>query len=427
MHATVERPFFVRVWLGAIAASVVTFVAMLIVYHARATPYDNYVILANAFLHGHVWVDTPGPWIDALTYQGRQYIIEGPLPAVLLVPAVAIWGLGTNQTLLSYILTALAIGAGWGLAARLGVPWRSRLLLVLFLLLGTDLFFCGIFGDVWYIAHVSAVCFTLFALLELTGRKRAWIVLVFAVCAALSRFSLVLAIPVYIFVLMYGATPEERRGRAVSIFSIGVIAAALWLRYNHERWGVWYDIGYTAWYHQDPAGQASGSPFSLDYLPMQLYAFFVYPPVLFRGWPYVGVTQWATALPFTSPALILAFFARRPPRLGPRVVGSRRARRGAELPLLRRRIHTIWNAACTRLRALLVCADVSGFAARRALVGRRAVSVLGACRRLGILVLDNVRPSRLNDLLDRHGQLLATLVALLLAFAAAHGRSTRVR
>ncbi len=131
----------------------------------------------------------------------------------MLVPAVAIWGLGTNQTLLSYILTALAIGAGWGLAARLGVPWRSRLLLVLFLLLGTDLFFCGIFGDVWYIAHVSAVCFTLFALLELTGRKRAWIVLVFAVCAALSRFSLVLAIPVYIFVLMYGATPEERRGR----------------------------------------------------------------------------------------------------------------------------------------------------------------------------------------------------------------------
>ncbi len=312
MHATVERPFFVRVWLGAIAATIVTFVAMLIVYHARATPYNNYVILANAILHGHVWVVTPGPWIDALVYQGRQYIIEGPLPAILLVPAVAIWGLGANQSLLSYILTALAIGAGWGLAARLGVPWRSRLLLVLFLLLGTDLFFCGIFGDVWYIAHVSAVCFTLFALLELTGKKRAWIVLVFAVCAAFSRFSLVLAIPVYIFVLMYGATPEERRGRMMSILSIGVIAAALWLRYNQERWGVWYDIGYAAWYHQDPVGQPFGSPFSINYLPMQLYAFFLYPPMFFRGWPYVGVTQWATGLPFTSPALILAFFARRP-------------------------------------------------------------------------------------------------------------------
>jgi len=312
LHAIVERPFFVRIWLGAIAATLVTFVAMLIVDHAHATPYDNYVILANALLHGHVWVDTPGPWIDALTYGGHQYVIEGPMPALLLVPAVAIWGLSTNQTLLSNMLTAFAVGAGWGLAARLGVPWRSRLLLVLFLLLGTDLFFCGIFGDVWYVAHVSAVCFTLFALLELTGKKRAWLVILWAVCATFSRFSLVLAIPVYIFVLMYDGTAEQRRARLTSIATVGIVAAALWLRYNHQRWGVWYDIGYTQWYHQDPAGQPVGSPFSLDYLPMQLYAFFLYPPLIYRGWPYVGVTQWATGLPFTSPALILAFFARRP-------------------------------------------------------------------------------------------------------------------
>jgi hypothetical protein len=298
--------------LGAILTTIVTFVAMLIVYHARATSYNNYVLLASAILHGHVWVASPGAWIDALTYQGRQYIIEGPFPAILLVPAVAIWGLNTNQALLSYILTSLATGAAWGLAARLGVPWRSRLLLVLFLLLGTDLFFCGIFGDVWYLAHVSAVCFTLFALLELTGKKRAWIVLLFAVCAAFSRFSLVLAIPVYIFVLMYDGTPEQRRARATSIFSIGVIAAGLWLRYNRLRWGLWYDIGYTAWFHQDTAGQPVGSPFSLAYLPMQLYAFFLYPPVMYRGFPYLGVTQWATGLPFTSPALFLAFLARRP-------------------------------------------------------------------------------------------------------------------
>lgn len=312
MHATVERPVFVRIWLGAIIATIVTFVAMAIVYYGHPTPYNNYVILASALLHGHVWVQTPGPWIDALTYQGKQYIIEGPFPAILLLPAVAIWGANTNQSLASFIITAIAMGAGWGLAARLGVPWRSRILLSLFLLLGTDMFFCGIFGDVWYIAHVTAACLTLLALLELTGKKRAWLIMLFAVCAAFSRFSLVLAIPVYIFLLMYEATPEQRRARITSILGIGVIAAGIWVRYNRDRWGVWYDVGYTAWYHQDPAGKPFGSPFSLDYLPMQLYAFFVYPPVLYRTWPYVGFTQWATALPFTSPALILAFFARRP-------------------------------------------------------------------------------------------------------------------
>ena len=301
-------------WLSAGAVAIVTLGALTIVWFGHATPYNNYVWLADAFLHGHVDVLAP-PYIDALPLGGYRYIIEGPLPAILLLPFVAIRHLDTNQTILSWLLCAIATAAGWELARRLGVPWRSRIVLTLFLLFGTDLFFCGVFGDVWFLAHVSAVCFTLLALVELVGRRRAWLVTLWAACAFESRFSLVLAVPVYVYLLATDVTPQERRERLASVFAVGVIVAALWVLYNRARWGLWYDIGYTAWYHHDDAGQPVGSPFQLKHLPMQLFAFFVMPPIVLRTWPYLVPSDLGTALEFTSPGLVLAFFARRPVKL----------------------------------------------------------------------------------------------------------------
>ncbi|MBV8600344.1 MAG: hypothetical protein JO359_02145, partial [Candidatus Eremiobacteraeota bacterium] len=121
-------------WLGGVAVFLLTFAAMFVAW-PHATPYNNYVYLADAFLHRTVAVDTP-PYIDALLYRGERYIIEGPFPAVLLLPFVAIWHLQTNQTILSWALAALAATAGWELARRFGVPLRSRIVLWLFLVFG---------------------------------------------------------------------------------------------------------------------------------------------------------------------------------------------------------------------------------------------------------------------------------------------------
>jgi hypothetical protein len=75
---------------------------------------------------------------------------------------------------------------------------------------------------------------------------------------------------------------------------------------------VWYDIGYTEWYHQDSAGAPAGSPFQLRYLPYQLWSFFVQAPSFQSAWPYAIPGYGGVALTWTSPALVLALFARRP-------------------------------------------------------------------------------------------------------------------
>ncbi len=292
----------------AVYAGAAAFFFTLLLSHFRSTPYNNYVLLADALLHGHTWITWPGAYIDALAYHGRHYVIEAPLPALLLLPYVAISGTAANQTLLALILAGIAVGAAWALGERLGVSNGANAWICVFLLAGTDLAWCAMLGDVWFIAHVSAVCFTMLALVEVCGKRRGWLIALWAVCAAESRFTLALAIPVYAAML----AADERGRRALPAFGTVLCAAAgLWLWYNLARWGTLTDVGYTTWYHQDQAGMPSGSPFRVMYLPYELWSFFVQYPQ-FGGAPWIRPSYSGIALTWTSPALIYALWARRP-------------------------------------------------------------------------------------------------------------------
>jgi hypothetical protein len=296
---------------SAYVAALVAFVVTAFVSQIRPTPYNNYVLLAQAFLHGRAWIDWPGAYIDALQYAGRYYVIEAPLPAILLLPFTAIFGAQTNQTLLAVVLAAVSVGAAWELGERFGLRPSANAWIGAFLLAGTDLLWCATLGDVWFIAHVSAVAFTLLTLVELAGKRRGWLVALFAACAFESRFSMVLALPAYAYLLL---VPRRRTTELLPFTSVLMAVGALWVLYNRVRWGTWSDIGYTTWYHQDQAGMPYGSPFRLIYLPYQAWSFFVQQPTRLAAFPWLRPEYSGVALTWTSPALILAFFARTPVR-----------------------------------------------------------------------------------------------------------------
>ncbi|MHB8442498.1 MAG: hypothetical protein ACYDBM_10755 [Candidatus Tyrphobacter sp.] len=298
----------------SVFAGIIAGVFTLVVSHGRSTPYDNYVLLAQAVLQGHVWIHWPGAFIDALPYNGLYYVIEAPFPAILLLPFVAIFG-GANQTLLAVALAAVAVGAAWKLGERFGLRPATNAWICAFLLAGTDLLWCAMLGDVWFVAHVGAVCFTFLALVELAGKRRPWLVMLWAACAFESRFSLVLAVPVYVALMVAEARASERARVIASAAAVLVPVAILWIAYNELRWGTWSDIGYSAWYHQDQAGLPYGSPFRLQYLGYQLRSFFVQLPSWTPVFPWLVPGMSGVALTWTSPALLLAFFARKPTRL----------------------------------------------------------------------------------------------------------------
>ncbi len=298
----------------AVVAGLIAFAVTALLSHLRPTPYNNFVLLAQALLSGHAWIDWPGAYIDALPYNGHYFIIEAPLPAILLMPFVALLHGQTNQTALAAVLAAITIGATWELGERLGVRRSSIAWICAFFLAGTDLLWCAMLGDVWFIAHVSACCFTMLALLELSGKQRGWLVALFAACAVESRFSMILVLPVYAYLLTAGTPRAPAVRRLVSFGAALLPVAILWILYNEARWGTWNDIGYTAWYHQDQAGMPTGSPFRFEYLPSELWSFFVALPAFLPAYPWMRAEYSGVALTWTSPALLLAFLARSPAR-----------------------------------------------------------------------------------------------------------------
>ena len=305
--------------MNALLAGLLGAIIALACAHGRATPYDNYVLLADALLHGHIWIDPtwPGPSIDAVQFEGHRYIVNDPLPALLILPLVAVFGLSANQTLLACLLCGVAVGAAWALLARLGLRAPATLWLVAFLLAGTDLLWCSMLGDVWFIAQTAAVAFLLLALCELAGKRRGWVVGLLAGLALGSRFTLVMALPVLLWWCWDGFLAQERRPRAALSFVLTLIPFFVaWVTYNELRWHLPWDAGHTIFYHQDPfMGAPTGSPFGLENVPVELWSFFVQPPIWNPATHWFEFALSGTALWFTSPALVLAAFARQPRRL----------------------------------------------------------------------------------------------------------------
>ena len=301
-------------WLAALLALVA--ICLLISAHDRNTPYFNDVLLGDAMVHGHLDVQRHDTTIDSLAYRGKNWIIEGPTPAILALPFIAFLHENTNQTIEALLLCLLAVFAGWRLLMNLGVSPKKSFLLLVFFFAGTDLWWCSMLGDVWFIAHTAAVAFTLLALAEAFGKQRGSLTGLWAVLAFGSRFSMTLALP--LFAIMMLRNPVGRKRRFIGFAAVVGAGLVLWAIRDYVQYGTVKDLGYTLFFQQDSWGQPTGGPFRLSYLPYELYSFFMQAPVLSEWrqqavWPIFKIDPHGIALTWTSPALVIAFLAPRRP------------------------------------------------------------------------------------------------------------------
>ena len=279
------------------------------------------------------------------------------MPAVLLLPFVASSDAPTRR-LLAIVLAGVAVGAAWELGRAIGLDATSNAWMCAFLLAGTDLLWCAMLGDVWFIAHVSAVCFTFLALAELAGKRRGWLVALVGGCAFESRFTLVLAASG--LRVLAACEPDELRSGSDWRARVGASRRCSFRlprcgsAYNLARWGTWYDIGYTDVVSPGPsrAAERIAVP-TRSTCPMRLWSFFVQAPDrradVSRIWKPSLSRRRADVDEPGAPARVL----RAPSaRAGWSRCGRRAARRGPELSVLRQRFRPIRHAPRARLRTV---------------------------------------------------------------------------
>ena len=136
--------------------------------------YNHFVWQAEAFLDGRAEIDYPvAPtddsagnafFQDVLPVErargdepGRGLIPFPPLPALLLVPFVAVFGLATDQQTIGGVLGALNVGLAWWALGGLRISESVRVATTLFFGFGTVYWYTAQLGTTWWFAHVVAL------------------------------------------------------------------------------------------------------------------------------------------------------------------------------------------------------------------------------------------------------------------------------
>ena len=138
-----------------------------------------------------------------------------PFPAIAFMPLVAIIGPVTAElyeTGINAVLAGACVGMGWWLVGRLSVrSLVDRFWLVLLLGFSTQIWWITTRGGVWHTGQLIATLLTLGCLIELAGKRRAWLIGLLAGAAFLSRAPLAMAVPFYALLLAGDSVWEPRR------------------------------------------------------------------------------------------------------------------------------------------------------------------------------------------------------------------------
>jgi hypothetical protein len=259
----------------------------------RVSPVAYYNYLADAFLHGRLDLRlTPAVTLDLSAFKGRLYLYWPPFPAVLLMPFVALFGVGFSDIAFTAALGALNVGLVallLRLADREGVAPLDRTrrgLLVLFFTLGTVHTTLAAHGRVWFTGQLVGFLCVALAYLAAIGLRDypAYLAAGLAVGAALlTRNHLVLAgaWPAWYLLRRDGGLGFRALLPRAAVGAAPVaLAVALLGLYDLARFGSVLDNG-LAYHQMSPLFAADYhryGVFNLHYLPANLfYQYIAYP------------------------------------------------------------------------------------------------------------------------------------------------------
>jgi hypothetical protein len=165
-------------------------VALALVVYTLSHPYrfyNHFEWQALAFLEGQTAIrfpvaataTSPGNafFNDVLPIATTDGVERGvvpfpPLPAIVLMPFVALWGVAADGQLVFAMIGAIDVGIAWWVLGRLPIRTWVRFAATIFFGFGTVLWYAAQLGTTWYQAHVLAVGLALAAIGVALGADR---------------------------------------------------------------------------------------------------------------------------------------------------------------------------------------------------------------------------------------------------------------
>lgn len=280
--------------------------------------------LAKAFLHGQLnfLSSIGGLGEDPLLYHGKIFWGEGPLPAVLLMPFVAIFNvfhLFFYQGYLKWTLLLSVIYFVYKLARVLLYSKEDSAILALGFTLGSVFIGVASVSSSWLFAQTLTTFLLFWSLYEFYYKRRWWLIGTICGLILLTRAT---AAPILVF---YGLELWQTKSfkteyqKIKQFMSLGfpvVLAIISVGLYNFVRFHNPFSGGYAyqLLYHDSIESRSYGV-FSLIHVPANFYAAFLSAPsTVLRNstswllkFPFIQNNPYGMSMFFTSPYLIYLF------------------------------------------------------------------------------------------------------------------------
>ena len=156
-------------WYGVLAGCVLAAYLVIWMFTEKTpfkhTPYCSYALQAQRWLQGHLDLGEDYPWLELAIYKGKYYVSFPPLPTLLVLPFVALFGV--DRTPEYFIATVMSLIGAAQLFRLFDLYCEKRPMALLWTLLatiGSNFLLIGYNGDVWLLAQTAAFMFTSAAL-----------------------------------------------------------------------------------------------------------------------------------------------------------------------------------------------------------------------------------------------------------------------
>ncbi|HMN58827.1 MAG TPA: hypothetical protein PJ988_00600 [Anaerolinea sp.] len=251
-----------RAYLTAAAVFCVVFVAYrlsAILVGNILTPAKSYFDeLADAWLHGQLYLGNPSDTHDLTLFQGQWYVANPPLVAILMVPLV--WAIhlvdfntvvyacanGALNAALLYLLLSWVGQRGW-----LSLGAGGRLWLTAFFAFGTAHYYLSTDGRMWFLSQQITVTLILLAAGLAVTRKPAWLSGAALAVAVVARPHILVIAPLVVGIWWQNAREDglvvnwkRLAGWALALGIPILFAGGGLLFYNWLRFGNVLDYGY---------------------------------------------------------------------------------------------------------------------------------------------------------------------------------------
>lgn len=291
-----------------------TLVVYALSYKGEGVHWNYFVLLSDAFLHGRLYlVDNP-LWLNELiNWSGHYFVVYPPMPAILLLPFVAIFGISFPQPLLSILLGAINVSLSYLVFLKIFHKNSIALWMSLLFGFGTMQWYHAEVGSAWYVAHIVALFFLWLTLLEIFTRQRLFLIGLLIGCSYLARLPTILALSFVLIFLHHKFFDQHHKKlifKNLFLLGLGLFPAILFnFVYNYLRFGVINDITYTLlpifhepWYQY--------GLFSIKNIPIHLLEIFLAPPSFKPAFPFIIPSLSVMSLMFITPAFFLIIFVK---------------------------------------------------------------------------------------------------------------------